>query len=66
MNPSMNGYWVVVSCTTPTTRLTSIAEECPETSVNRPLHSAPPDQHPRDDLAECGEDDNAGKIVMPH
>ena len=69
MNPSMNGYWVVVllgSSTTPTTRLTSIAEECPETSVNRPLHSAPPDQHPCDDLAECGEDDNAGKIVMPH
>ena len=61
----MNGYWEVVSSTTPTTPLTSIAAECPETSVNRPLPSAPPDQHAQDDVGEYAEDHTAEKIV-PH
>ena len=58
MNPSMNGYWAVVSSTTWTTRLTSIGAECPETSVNRPLPSPPPDQHAHDDAADVDDDDD--------
>ena len=55
----MNGYWEVVSSTTPTTPLTSIAAECPETSVNRPLPTPPPDPpDDGDDASDGGGDDD--------